>query len=82
MSVYSTNRRNEMPSSSFALPGEKKYPIEDMQHAGTAKAYAKQEEEKGKLSESGYRKVVAKANAFQRAHGRRDLAETMAKGKR
>lgn len=81
MSVYSTDRRNKMPSGSFALPEKKKYPIEDLQHAGTAKAYAEQEHGKGKLSDADYRRVMNKANAFQRSHGRKDLARTMLGGK-
>lgn len=41
MSKLNTERRNELPGSSFALPG-RRYPIEDASHARNALARASQ----------------------------------------
>lgn len=66
--ILTSKKRDALPQSAFGLPGQEKYPITDLKHAAVAKAYAKQEEEKDKLSPSGYDQVVAKANRFQRLH--------------
>jgi hypothetical protein len=58
----STKSRNKLPKSEFALPKERKYPIEDKAHARNAKARASQMEEKGKISASTKSKIDAKAN--------------------
>ena len=33
-----SKQRKKLPKSSFAIPGQKKYPIEDRSHAANAKA--------------------------------------------
>lgn len=58
----STERRNKLKKSQFALPGERKYPVEDKAHARNAKARASQMEKKGKLSPSSKAKIDSKAN--------------------
>ena len=50
--------------SQFGLPGKRKYPMPDGEHAINAKGRAKQQLKKGKLSRSAYEKIVAKANAI------------------
>jgi hypothetical protein len=55
-------RRKKLPKSSFGLPGSRKYPMHDRAHAANAKARARQQLKRGKLSRSSYNKIVAKAN--------------------
>ena len=55
-------QRSKLKKSQFGLPGKRKYPMPDRKHAANAKARAKQQRKKGKLSRAAYVKVVAKAN--------------------
>jgi len=57
-----SKQRNKLPDSAFALPKERKYPIENKSHAANAKARASQMEKAGKLSASSKAKIDAKAN--------------------
>jgi hypothetical protein len=54
--------RKRLKKSQFGLPGQRKYPMPDAKHAANAKARAKQQLKKGRLSRSAYEKIVAKAN--------------------
>lgn len=62
MATLTTAKRKKIPKSAFGLPGEKKYPMPDKEHAENAKARATQMVNKGKLSESSKSKIDAKAN--------------------
>jgi len=62
MAKLTTKARSKLPKSDFALPGERKYPIENKSHAANAKARAEQMENKGKISTSTKNKIDAKAN--------------------
>jgi hypothetical protein len=62
MSILTTAKRKSLKKSEFALPAEKKYPVNDKAHAANAKARATQMVKKGKLSESSKAKIDAKAN--------------------
>ena len=55
-------KRSKLKKSQFGLPGKRKYPMPDKQHAANAKGRAKQQLKRGKLSRSAYNKVIAKAN--------------------
>ena len=55
-------QRNKLKKSTFGLPGQRKYPMPDRSHAANAKARAKQMLESGRLSQSSYEKIIAKAN--------------------
>ena len=55
-------KREKLKKSQFGLPGKRKYPMPDAEHAANAKGRAKQQVKKGKLSRSAYEKIVAKAN--------------------
>ena len=55
-------KRSTLKKSQFGLPGKRKYPMPDKEHAANAKGRAKQQLKKGKLSRSAYEKIVAKAN--------------------
>jgi hypothetical protein len=57
-----TKTRKKLKKSQFGLPGKRKYPMPDKAHAVNAKARAKQQRKRGKLSKSAYDKIVAKAN--------------------
>lgn len=62
MARLTAKRRRKIPKSQFGLPGSRKYPMPDKAHAANAKARAKQQRKKGRLSKSAYAKIVAKAN--------------------
>jgi hypothetical protein len=62
MAKLTTKGRKKLKKSSFGLPGKKAYPMPDRAHAANAKARAKQQLKKGKLSKSAYSKIVSKAN--------------------
>lgn len=55
-------KRSRLKASTFGLPSQRKYPINDSKHAALAKAYAKKELAKGNLSEGQYTQIVTKAN--------------------
>lgn len=61
MAVLSTQQRNTMPQSEFALPGGR-YPIMDPEHAANAKARATQMYDKGKLSLVAKKLIDSKAD--------------------
>lgn len=52
MVKLTTKKRDNLPKKDFGLPGEKKYPMPDKEHAVNAKARATQMARKGKLSAS------------------------------
>jgi hypothetical protein len=62
MSKLKTEEREDLSKSKFALPEERKYPIEDKAHARNAKARAAQQEKAGNLSAADRKKVDAKAD--------------------
>lgn len=62
MPALPTKKRNSLKSSSFGLPGSRKYPMPDKSHAANAKARATQMVNKGKLSAGDAAKIRAKAN--------------------
>jgi hypothetical protein len=55
-------KRKALATSTFGLPGERKYPMPDKSHAANAKARASQMVSKGKLSPAAKAKIDAKAN--------------------
>ena len=62
MSDLNGQERKKLPKSKFALPDERKYPIEDKAHARNAKARAAQQEKAGNFSASDRKNVDAKAD--------------------
>ena len=54
--------RRNLPTSTFGIPGERKYPMPDASHAANAKARATQQVAKGNLSSGMAAKIRAKAN--------------------
>jgi hypothetical protein len=55
-------KRKKIPSSKFGLPGSRKYPMNDKEHAVLAKGRATQMVKRGKLSPASASKIRAKAN--------------------
>ena len=66
MADLTTKRRNSLPSSTFGLPGSRKYPMPDKAHARNAKARASQQVNAGNLSPSSKAKIDAKADRILR----------------
>ena len=62
MSKMTTEDREEIPKGKYALPEERKYPVEDKPHARNAKARAAQQEKAGNLSAADRKRVDAKAD--------------------
>ena len=63
---------SKLKKSQFGLPGKRKYPMPDKSHAANAKARAKQQLKRGKLTRGQYDKIIAKANrVLGRSKGKR-----------
>lgn len=62
MSELTTKGRKRMPKSKFALPEQRKYPINDKAHAANAKARAQQQYNQGKISASTLHRIDSAAN--------------------
>lgn len=62
MAKLSSKKRNSLPKSSFGLPAERKYPMNDKSHAANAKARARQQYNKGSISLDQLDRINAKAN--------------------
>jgi hypothetical protein len=63
MSKLNTAKRKSLPTSEFALPGERKYPVENASHAANAKARATQAVKAGRMSSATKSKIDRKADA-------------------
>ena len=55
-------KRKRLKPSTFGLPGQRKYPMPDEKHAVLAKAYAKKNFRRGKLTEAQQNEIITKAN--------------------
>jgi hypothetical protein len=62
MAVLSSTRRNSLPASDFGIPGQRKYPMPDRNHAVAAKSRASQQLAKGNISPYVKALIDAKAN--------------------
>lgn len=62
MARLSTKQRKSLPKSDFGLPGKRKYPMPDKNHAKNAKARASQAVNAGRMSKSTEEKIDAKAD--------------------
>lgn len=61
MAKLSSKERNKLPKSKFALPVERKYPVDTKNRARNALARVAQQENKGNISQSAADKVKVKA---------------------
>jgi hypothetical protein len=57
MAKLTSKRRSKLPAATFALPEERKYPINDKAHAQNAKARASEMEHQGRISASTKAKI-------------------------
>jgi hypothetical protein len=80
MSHLTSEQRNKLPDSKFALPGERKYPVNNASHAANAKARASQQFNKGNLSASEKAQIDRRANEV--LGGAEKVAKAMMGGKR
>ena len=62
MAKLTTKGRKRLKSTTFGMPGERKYPMPDKSHAQNAKARASQQFNKGNLSSSEKAKIDRKAD--------------------
>ena len=69
MAELTDEQRDALPDSAFGLPKERKYPMENKNHARNAKSRAKQEYNAGNLSKSQMDKIFEKANKILAKEG-------------
>lgn len=62
MAAITTRRRKALPKSQFALPGQRKYPIDTRARAANAKARASAEYNAGRISKATRDRIFARAN--------------------
>ena len=66
MAKLTAKRRKGLPKSKFALPSQRKYPIDTRARAANAKSRSTQQYKKGKISKSTKDRIHAKANKVLR----------------
>jgi hypothetical protein len=72
MAKLTAARRRKLPSSKFALPGSRKYPVDTRARAANAKARSSQAYKKGRISKSTRDRVHGRANkVLKRSSGAR-----------
>lgn len=69
MARLTTKQRNALPSSDFAIPSQRKYPIEDASHRANAKARASEMANKGRISKTTKNKINVRAGGLAKALG-------------
>ena len=79
MAKLRSAQRNKLKSSTFGLPGERKYPMPDKSHAANAKARASQQVKAGNLSPASKAKIDAKANRILGHAGMNAVAKRLKK---
>jgi len=62
MAELTTKKRNKLPKTKFALPGERKYPIDTPERAANAKARATQEYNAGRISKRTMEMIHSRAD--------------------
>ncbi len=67
MARLTAKQRNALPTSKFALPADRKYPVDTPSRAANAKARATQAVKAGRMSKSTEAKIDAKANRVLKA---------------
>ena len=70
MAKLTSGKRKGLATSTFGLPGSRKYPMPDRSHAANAKARASQMVAAGKLSSGAKAKIDAKANRILGKRGK------------
>lgn len=67
MARLTTKQRNALPSSAFALPSQRKYPINDASHRANAKARASEMANKGAITSGTKKKIDVRAGGLRDA---------------
>lgn len=62
MTKLTSKKRSLLPKSEFALPAERKYPVDTKARAINAKGRAQQQYDKGNISKATLSKIDSKAN--------------------
>lgn len=62
MAELSSKKRDNLPSSDFGIPSQRKYPMPDKAHAENALSRAKAAYDEGKLSKDTYEHIVRMAD--------------------
>lgn len=62
MSKLNAAERESLPTDEFALPAQRKYPVDTDARAANAKSRAKQMMDRGTISKAEYDKICAKAD--------------------
>lgn len=76
MAKLSTDARKRLPDSAFALPGKRKYPIEDRRHAANAESRVAQHgtpSEKATVDAAVHRRYPDMGKPHHRKHHREGL---------
>ncbi len=63
MALLTAFARKKIPTGQFALPGQRKFPIEDKAHARNAISRAAQQRNAGNLSSGEAAMIIRKAKA-------------------
>jgi hypothetical protein len=69
MSRLRAATRNALPATKFGLPEERKYPMNDREHAANAKGRARQQVKKGNLSPAKEKRIDTMANRILGKNG-------------
>lgn len=67
MARLTAKTRKSLPAKDFALPKQRKFPVENKSHAVNAKARATQAVKAGRMSKATEKKIDSKAN--KKIHG-------------
>lgn len=70
MAKLTAKKRNNLKSSQFGLPGERKFPMPDKSHARNAKARASEMFNKGKISKAEKMEIDRKADRKLKKKGK------------
>lgn len=62
MAQLTTKKRKALPTKVFALPNQRKYPLNDLHHAYNAKSRAAQQLAAGGITHAQYAEITRKAN--------------------
>lgn len=63
MAKLTSKKRNALPDSAFAIPSERKYPLNDASHRRNAKSRASEMEDKGEITAKTEKMIDRKADS-------------------
>lgn len=77
MAKLTSKQRSNLPDSDFAIPSERKYPINDASHRRNALARASEMENKGVISAKTEKMIVRKAHKMPHEKFHDKMAEKL-----